>query len=208
MSLTEAEMIIVAGIRDMRVTDIERVILLQIWKGLRFSSCITITAGDGHTASTPAEISAAKSQAESVFALMGIYFEGFELNGKYSGDYGYTVAVNKESADTLNREDFASETEAVISEGLMFGYPKTSVEAFAQGLEHTISRDELPEKIQLMDCMAVLWFKLSREHWQKELGYVKRIAECVRHFDPELYSAVLEMHRKSTNRKKVPANAM
>jgi hypothetical protein len=76
------------------------------------------------------------------------------------------------------------------SEGFVLGYPKTAVRAFKD--RNTISESELPTEVQDSDYIRFLLFKLSRNHWQKELKTVKGWARVIRQVAPKLYQAILD----------------
>lgn len=80
--------------------------------------------------------------------------------------------------------EIVDKTEKDVEMGKSLGIPDTAIEAFTHN--QTIKLTELPEK-------AALEFKLanflpSKDHWEKELEFVKRQNEVLQKLSPQLIS--------------------
>lgn len=76
--------------------------------------------------------------------------------------------------------------------GLLMGYPKTAVKAFANN--ESIDLNELPEKIIQSKEINLLNFRLSK-HWRSELKYLKKKSQELGRVAPELHKRILNKKR-------------
>jgi len=76
--------------------------------------------------------------------------------------------------------------------GKMFGFPQTAIDAFKKG--EIIDDNDLPKEIKEEDYFKFATsFKMSKEHWREELGYIKKWADFVKEKSPKIYEEYVEM---------------
>ena len=105
----------------------------------------------------------------------------------------YLISKDKEMLEEcLDAFNFHNSKEI----GLLFGYPKTAVEAYLKGEDYLIPFNQENEfispKIMHQDYMKFLNFRLSKDHWEEELEIPKKYAEIIKTKSPYLYNQLME----------------
>lgn len=75
--------------------------------------------------------------------------------------------------------------------GEIYGFPKTSIEAYGK-TDETMNYQELPHQVRDSEEYAFAIFKLSRNNWKEELKTVRRWSEFVKQVSPKIYQEYIE----------------
>jgi hypothetical protein len=93
--------------------------------------------------------------------------------------------------------------EAETTYGQLSGFPESAITAYSKALhstepgsfeKNTMLRDELPEDIRTQEFAAFATFRLSRDHWQEEIGTAKLWAEEIQRLNPKLYARIVKAY--------------
>jgi hypothetical protein len=103
------------------------------------------------------------------------------------------ISKNKELLDTVTGLDDMHGENPLESDrqfGILMGYPKTAVEAFCSGNRENLLplNFELPPEYR--DLEKFVQFRLSRDHWQEELEFVRGWLDEVRWRAPKLFARI------------------
>jgi|GEM_PF-2392124 hypothetical protein len=112
------------------------------------------------------------------------------------------IAKDKETMiqlrDAWNRQEKSRDNEILI--GLLLGYPRTAVEAFASVSGKTFEEQErvLMDSKEILDeyyddnTMAFGRIRYSRTHWKEELQQVREWKNEIKRMSPKIYKAVVD----------------
>ncbi len=98
------------------------------------------------------------------------------------------IARNQDSLDALYSAKGDEEA------GLAYGYPTTAIESFLS--KKAMSRSELPEEVKEKEFYPFIFFKLSKDNWQKEIKVAEQWANAVKKNSPRLFKEFMEDVRK------------
>ena len=110
------------------------------------------------------------------------YFTYTKRESEYVGKCNFFevyVGKNEKCLDRIVN----SETDEDL--GKNYGFPRTAVRAFEKESSVSLTEFTLPEKFRNHNHFAQ--FVFSKEHLNREMRKVKRLAKIVKKFNPELY---------------------
>lgn len=178
---------LVSLIESLPTQDELRVDLILAWKGLKLATEVGIFPADDKENSRE-EL---KARAEDLFKKMGLRFSMLEdglhhdITHMKDGAIRYAVSKYQEKLDEL-KELLKDPIHHQKELGIIYGFPATAVEAFAEKKKGIFFKD-LPEEIKNQDFAAFHGFRLSKDHWREELETNKKWAEVIKEIAPDLY---------------------
>ncbi|MDI6821094.1 MAG: hypothetical protein QMD65_02860 [Patescibacteria group bacterium] len=216
---SENEKRLVETIEKIPIDDGNKVDLILVWQELKQATETEVNLIRWNPDEKLPQITEEQKQiiinnAESTFSSLGLSF----IKGKRSeSSYKYVdkpqktggaenqlfyVAKKEKDAKILSEIWQINENKNAGKLGRLFGFPESATKAYKKVLKeelensekHLINQGNLPKDIQQEDFMAFAQFRLSKNHWQKELETSKKWAKEIKRLDPLLYERVVRDH--------------
>jgi len=125
----------------------------------------------------------------------------FKKEEERTRNLGHYFFIGRDS-EKLGRLLEAMENKDDKEIGLALGYPESACEAFVN--KATIDYSELPKeerkKIFKEGTLKFIDFRLSRDHWQEELGLARRWQQLINEKSPNLYEEAVTEGTKDIKR--------
>lgn len=123
--------------------------------------------------------------------------EKAETKDTYGISYTFVVSKDQENFSRLQKAIEKGDDREI---GLALGYPKTAVEAFAEGklldieeLKKSLSKEEREElQKEGIFKFGMEEFHYSKDHWREELEVVRRHKRLIEEKFPNLYKEIIE----------------
>lgn len=185
----------------------DRMNLILTYLGEKPASTVEIEYFAKKPLETVEEIIKEKEGLEQTLNEVGLEFKMLETektdeNGFDEKEFKFLVAENRENLDELEKATLEGDDKKI---GSLFGFPETAIEAFDKGkreerlAETMLDEGEWWKKLSSKEKKAFLEekvlnflnFKLSKEHWEEELGQVRKWQKTLEKEAPELYQEIL-----------------
>lgn len=176
------------------ITDQDRVFLLLVLEGLKSVCDIELVNPDHSTYENETdyqewnrEYQKAISKLEELLKRFHLPYtlEHYRKEGQYPYD-GVLFSVGKDEVSLQALHNIRSEEEF----GHVFEIPDTAISGYVNGRSLN-DLDTLPDSVKDSDYFHFLDFRLSEDHWEEELEFVKRRAEQVKRLAPDLYTKIV-----------------
>lgn len=106
--------------------------------------------------------------------------------------YSYIARNQKKLKEIIAADKEGNTKKRRLKVGLLLGYPRTAVQAFANG--EVLNR--LPPHVLKREELKFLNFRLSR-HWRRELDYVRKRTKAIKKISPKLYQRILNRLKRN-----------
>lgn len=175
------------------ITNQDRVFLLLVLEGLKSACDIQLVNPDRPLYKKEAdyqdrnlEYKRAISKIEELLQRFRLPYtlEYYRDEGRYPCENAIFEIGKDEASLQASRN-----VHSVEEQGRVLGIPDTAISGFID--ERVIENDSLPDSVKGSDYFHFIDFRLSEDHWQEELEFVKRRAEQVKQLAPELYSQIV-----------------
>lgn len=103
----------------------------------------------------------------------------------------YLVAKTKDDIEKLRRAD-AGEDSSLYGE--VYGFPKTSIDAFNN--DEIAGINDIPENIRKSEAYIFTTFMLSKNNWKEELETVKQWSDFVKKVSPKIHKEQMRIMKE------------
>ncbi len=185
------------ALRDADYLGRDRASLFLTAKGVKPGCILELLFESGHEEYTEEEYEEHINDCRQIIEDLGLPFDTEHVNEEDDFErYLFFVGKDKESLETLitAREgdmykDYPSFGTAL---GKALGYPETAIAADATRTALPIA--DYPAELKNDPALAFAVFAFSRDHWRKELDFVREQANFIKKEDPQLYNTMVKSH--------------
>lgn len=172
------------------LNDQDKTDLLLVWDGFKPTAMIELSYFPLATISRK-EFHKKIGDLEKILQKLDLRYRlqiNYPKRKKEVTHYSYIARNQKKLKEIIAADNEGNTKKRRLKVGLLLGYPKTAVKAFADG--KALNLNDLPSKIYQKKELKFLNFRLSK-NWPEEFEYVEQRAKAIKRMNPELYRRIL-----------------